>query len=35
MPSPGSRLATDTVTAAEGRVCNATVKVAIPPASVA
>ena len=34
-PSPSSRLDTATVTAAEGRVCNATVNVACPPASVA
>ena len=30
-----SRLDTDTVTAAKGRVSSATVKVAVPPASVA
>ena len=34
-PSPSSRLVTDTVTAAEGRVSSATVKLAAPPASVA
>ena len=34
-PSPSSRLATATVTAAEGRVSSATGNVAVPPASVA
>ena len=34
-PSPVSRLDTATVTAAEGWVSNATVNVAVPPASVA
>ena len=34
-PSPSSRLVTVTVTASEGRVRSATVKVAVPPASVA
>ena len=34
-PSPVSRLVTDTVTACNGRVASATVKVAVPPASVA
>ena len=34
-PSPGSRLSTVTVTAADGWVSSATVKVAVPPASVA
>ena len=35
VPSPASRLDTDTVTAAEGCVRSATVKVDAPPASVA
>ena len=35
LPSPVSKLETATVTAAEGRVSNATVNVALPPASVA
>ena len=35
VPSPGSWLDTATVTAAVGRASNATVNVAVPPASVA